>query len=150
MSYGGSPVHGYPIPGKDLWALMAIWYSWGTLKRIFNARYGTLPKANQRMLLVRLYPFFVHYVSWTRMVSLRFTDGSPPPPTPAAQRNKTIKRDSLRKTGWDFFFHSILHCFALSTMRRQLSRIAVFLQADVRLIYPVGLRLPPLQEARCG
>ena len=49
------------------------------------------------------------------------------------------------------FFHSILlWSVAVSTMRRQSSRIAAFLQADIQGQCSVGQGLPPLHEARCG
>ena len=48
-------------------------------------------------------------------------------------------------------FHSILRwSVAVSTMRRQSSRIAAFLQADIQGQCSVGQGLPPLHEARCG
>ena len=48
------------------------------------------------------------------------------------------------------FFYSILRwSVAVSTMRRQSSRIAAFLQADAGQC-SVGQGLPPLHEARCG
>ena len=50
-----------------------------------------------------------------------------------------------------FFFYSILRwSVAVSTMRRQSSRIAAFLQADARPMFCWPSCLPPLHEARCG